>query len=387
MKINEAFDVIYNICHQIENEEIFIDDAYGRVLAEDIFAKFDMPSFTNSAMDGFAYFSKDRQNPLIIDGAVFAGDFDDIFLKPQSAIKITTGAKLPINADSVLKIEDAVFDGENRLLIPDDIKDGQNVRYQGEELSKGDIILKNGDILDSVKLMILASQGIYKIKVYKKPKVGIFASGNEVTEPFVGARSGVYNSNAIGVKTLLSKYADVRYLGVLSDEYSLVLSGLSSYENFDLLVTIGAASVGDKDYMNDALLELGFERIVGNLKIKPAGPTKIYKKDSKYVLVLPGNPMSAYFGASIFGVLLLSRLGGFKYESKKITLKSNESIKVKNGRENLVLCNIKNGHFVTFLAGKLSSGQITPLDLCTHYVNIDQSMEIGEEIEIYELDK
>lgn len=387
MKVKEALEIIKDIKTSLKVEEVLLDDAYNRVLCEDVLSRLDMPSFTNSAMDGFAYNSDDKNTPLTIQKEVFAGDFEDEILQKNHAIRIMTGGKLPKGANSVLKIEDAVFDDNGKLIIPTSINDGENIRMQGEEFLKGTPILKKGDKLDSIRLMMLASQGIYKVNVYKKLKVGIFASGKEIYEPYADVQTCVYNSNTIGVKTLFSKYSDVKYLGILQDEYNFVLSNLNAYKNFDLLVTIGAASVGDKDYMNKALLELGFKQIVGGLKIKPAGPTKIYQKDGHFVLVLPGNPMSAYFGACVFGLALVHKLMGVDYEKSGVVLKSDECVKVKNGRENLILCNIKDGHFISFLAGKLSSGQISPLNLCTHYANIDQSMDIGEDIEIYELDK
>lgn len=387
MKIDEALNIIKHINHKPQNSEVLLDKAYGMVLCEDVFARLDMPSFTNSAMDGFAYNSSDKNTPLVVQKEVFAGDFEGVVLKSGHAVRIMTGGKVPTGADSVLKIEDASFDDNGNLLIPANAKDGANIRKQGEEFKKGTPILKKGDRLDSIRLMMLASQGIYKVRVYKKLEVGIFASGKELYEPFASATNCVYNSNVIGVKTLFDKYADTSYLGILQDEYDRVFANLSAYENYDVLVTIGAASVGDKDYMNEALLELGFERVIGGLKIKPAGPTKIYQKDGHFVLVLPGNPMSAYFGACVFGIPLLCKLMGMDYTKQGVVLKSDEEVQVRNGRENLILCNIKDSHFISFLAGNLSSGQISPLNLCTHYANIDQSMQIGQEIKIYELDK
>lgn len=165
-----------------EFEFVSIQEAKNRVLFEDISANFDSPSFSNSALDGYVFAFKDKDEPLDIKGSIFAGDFKECELGKHEAYKIMTGAKIPKNADTVLMIEDELIK-DGKLIVKKDIKAFNAVRIRGEEFKKGEILLKKGEILNSAHIALLASQGISKLKVAKKLNIAVFSSGNEVIEP------------------------------------------------------------------------------------------------------------------------------------------------------------------------------------------------------------
>lgn len=385
MTINEALENIKSLNHTQSTEIINLFEAKGRVLANDFYAKCNAPLFTNSAMDGYALKASEFKNGLKVLKTIFAGDMSECEIKSGECVKIMTGARVPKGADSVLMVENSIIKDDLMYATSDNLKVGEAIRYEGEEYKKGELIIKKGIITDEI-IMILASNGVFNIEVIKEIKVGIFASGLEIIEPYSNG-FGVYNSNAYGIYSAFKSFSKPYYLGVLKDEYEFVLNSLKgALDNFDLVVSIGAASVGDADFIKKALDELGFKPIFTKVKMKPAGPVSLYFKDNKYILVLPGNPMSAYIGALIYARALIYKMQGIIYEKPSFLYPISMDLKIKNNKENVVIGNIINDTFVPFNNAKLSSGQITPLNKCTHYIicPVDCDIKQNDKVRVYE---
>ena len=386
MRISEALELISTLNKITQDEVIFTADARSRVLGEDIKASKSLPGFTNSAMDGYAYAWPDKDSALELVGTIYAGDFKDYELKKGQCFRIMTGAKMPKGADSVMMQELAVFEN-GKLKIHESAKGGENVRLRGEEFLEGSLICEKGSVLGVTDLMSLYNFGVFSLLASKRLKIGVFASGAELFEAH--ERKGdnaVYNCNAIGICSLFLEQ-DTRYLGILKDEKASVKDALEGALNhFELVITMGAASVGEADFIPEVLSELGFIRIVGGLKIKPGGPTKIYQKDNKFVLVLPGNPMAAYVASLVFGRALVARLTGAKYEPLKLRLASQKDIKLKKGRENILLCHVVDGYLIGFCE-QYSSAQIAPLMQNTHYAICEDFLAANTLVDVYELVK
>lgn len=343
-----------------EFEIVSLENAKDRFLFEDIKSKKNLPSFDNAALDGYAFRFEDRFNALDIKGTILAGDKNDKLIEENECYKIMTGAKIPNNADTIIMLEDALVEN-NKLIINKDIKKYNAYRFKAEELKEGEIILKKGEKLNSAKITLLASQGIYKIKVFRKIKIGIFSSGNELKEPWQECdKDAIYNANALGVFSLLSSpSSEISYLGIIKDNFLDTKEALE-FNDFDLLLTSGGASIGEADFMEKALKELNFNPIFEGIKAKPAKPSKLYCKNKNYILILPGNPMAAYLSCFIFALKIIHLFCSNFQSHLSIEAKMGKDLKLKSGRNNLILGNLEKNLFYP-IDQNFGSGMITPL--------------------------
>ena len=208
-----------------------LERATGKILAQDVVAVKNLPSFDNSALDGYALKFDDFNEPLSIVATVLAGDTTQISLKKGECVKIMTGAKMPANTDTIVPFEDAVLQ-DGKLSSQSKIKKFNAVRYKGEEVKAGEILLKKGEILTPAKVMMLAAQGIYCVCVAREPKIGIFSSGDEVVEPWQNAGQGqIYNANAAGIASLLQSFGFASsYAGIIKDDLESTTRALETAE-------------------------------------------------------------------------------------------------------------------------------------------------------------
>ena len=342
-----------------ESELIHLEEALDRILACDLYAKKNLPSFDNAALDGYAFNYADIDEPLHIKGTILAGDKTPYELGKNECYKIMTGALMPKNADTILMLEDENLEN-GKLVIKTKPKRFNAFRFKGEEQKMGELLLKKGQKLNASMLTLLAAQGIYKIKVVRKPRIAIFSSGNELKEPWEECdEKSIYNANALGVSALLNG-CDLSYLGIIKDEFDATKEALQN-SNFDLIITSGGASVGEADFMDKALKELKFEAVFDGIKARPAKPTKLYKKGEKFILILPGNPMAAFLSCFIFAKKILNLLGGNLEEESKISAFMGQDLRLKAGRNNFILGNLERGIFTPFNDNKFGSAMILPL--------------------------
>lgn len=383
--VNDAVRAICESYDGLKSENIGIYEACGRVLSNDIISRKNLPSFDNSALDGYAFDWEDRDEELeILEPTIFAGEKRIYDLKAKSAYKIMTGAPMPKGANSVLRVEDAEF-RDNKLIISQKARAYDGNRKKGEELEVGALMFKRNEILDPKKILALATQGIDKVEVFKIPTISVFSSGDELVE--IGEFADemqIYNANSAGILALLrSNNFIADYKGIIKDTLSDTIKALNT--DADIIITSGGASVGDKDYMSEALSTLGFREIFSHIDIRPGRPTKCYVKENRLVFVLPGNPMAAYM---LTHLVILNALNSItKREiSSKIKVKFRGELKLKAGRENIVFGNLENGEFMVFNDNKFGSGMVMPL-IRSNYFFITQKSEIKnlEEIEISRL--
>ncbi|WP_297939644.1 molybdopterin molybdotransferase MoeA, partial [uncultured Campylobacter sp.] len=220
-------------------EFVSLERATGKVLAQDVVAVKNLPSFDNAAMDGYALKFDDFDQPLGVAATVLAGDEAEIALKKGECVKIMTGAKMPTNADTVVPFEDAVLlDG--KLSPQSKVKKFNALRYKGEEVKAGEILLKKGEILTPARVMMLSAQGIYCVCVERELKIGIFSSGDEVVEPWQNAsEEQIYNANGAGIASLLQSFGFASsYAGIIKDDLESTTRALESAE-FDVIITSG----------------------------------------------------------------------------------------------------------------------------------------------------
>lgn len=361
---------IYEVLNLIDNKlevlnftkKISLRDALGQVLATDIVATKDLPAFDNSAMDGYAFRYEDLHSKKIkVLGTIFAGDMTLYEIKENESYKIMTGAMMPKGSDTIIEIENSEVVG-GFLQINKEVKKDNAHRQRGEEIKSGEIILKKGDKLTPSKLMLLASQGVDEIEVKELPKIAIYSTGNEIVEPWQSALEyQIYNSNSTGIYHLLKQSGfNATYRGIIKDDIESIKKALNNDES--ITITSGGASVGEADYMQEALKELGYSKFFDGIAVRPGRPTKIYRKNNKYIIVLPGNPMAAYLIAFAVIIPFLKKLSGCSdIFWTKFRAKATENISLKPTRSNLVLGVLKDGKFTTINGNKFGSGMIKPI--------------------------
>ena len=345
-------------------EWVSISIALGRVLAMDVICQKNLPSFNNSALDGYAIKAEDRGKKLYIKDTVFAGDNKDEDLGKDECFKIMTGAKIPKSADTIVAFENARLLDDNFVQIPKDVKKGNAFRVKGEELAVGETLFQEGRFIDSAVLAMLASQGISQIKVYKKITIGVFSTGDELKEPWEKANDDeIYNVNSSSLIALFGEYGfDADYCGVIPDNLEESKRYFAEMKKYDMLVTTGGISMGEADFVEDALLHNGLKPLFHGVNIKPGRPTMIGKMDNTIVASMPGNPLAAYVNAFLVLVPLIKKLQGYRdFEHKILKAKMSKELKVKPNRTNLVLGSYEDGRFFVTGDNRYGSGMIMPM--------------------------
>jgi len=315
----EARDILLALPAEVQEEIIDADDALDRVIAEDIRAVFPVPPFDKSPFDGYAFRGEETSGAspnapakFRITGEIAAGDMADAFLLPGKAMRIFTGAPLPHGADTVIKFELTQTDGET-VLIPQIVMPGQNVVRAGEDYAAGALLARTGIRLTPSYLGVLASQGIPRMRVYKKPVVSIISTGSELVQAGM-PRPGfaIYNSSYAMIAGYLRRMGFfVRPSMIVRDDADLIRE-LTEREmlSADLVITTGGASVGDYDYAVKTAQGLGADILFWKVQMKPGGAILAAEKDGRLLLSLSGNPAAAVMGLTIVAQPWLRKLCG-----------------------------------------------------------------------------
>ena len=346
LPFEDAIATVLDAVKVTTSKEIrFLDSAIGYILAEDIKATFNYPIFDYSAMDGFAVRSEDIKtaspnNPvrLKIIGTVSAGEFTEEELPPKAAYKIFTGAPIPPGADAVVEIEKVQIEN-GYVVISEPINLGANVRKAGEYAKLGDIVAKKGEELTPGKIGVLASFGYGKVKVFSKPKVGILSTGTEIREPCepLLKPGEIYNTNSYSLVAAVNQNGGIATnLGNISDDYETLKGFLKeNLPRFDIFITTGGVSMGEKDYVQMVVKDLGIDIKFHKIRVKPGKPTLFgtYDNGKRLFFGLPGNPVSALVNFYILVYPALRKLQGAKDLFKpKIKAILTEDFKRKNAK-------------------------------------------------------
>ena len=295
----------------LEPETVTLEQALGRVLADDVRALRDQPPFDVSAMDGYAVRSADTPGLLRLAGESaagrgFAGPCDQ-----GAAIRISTGAAIPQGADSVVIQEDVRRDGSS-IEVPAS-HPGQHIRLRGGDFKSGTLLLARGRLLDGVGLSLAAASGLAMLPVVRQPRVAILSSGDELAAP--GTIPGpwqIFDSATYTIAALVRGWGGAAHrLGVARDDVSAIAEAAErGLRQSDLLVVIGGASVGDYDHARPALMQLGLQLSVDKVAVRPGKPTWFGRTPLGPVLGLPGNPASALVCAELFLKPMLAAMLG-----------------------------------------------------------------------------
>jgi molybdenum cofactor synthesis domain-containing protein len=301
----------------VGTEYVSLVEATDRILADCIRCPIDIPPFQRSTVDGFAIMSsdtkkatKDHHATLEVVGKISAGKSSRTRISSGKAVAIATGAMIPRGADSVIMIEDVTIeDKEKKICISDGIDKGSNITPRGNDLRKGQILLKKGTWLTAADIGLIASIGISRMLVYKKVKVAVLSTGSELAEPGSNnlGNASIFDSNRFMLFSMVKNQGGEPIdLGICRDERSLIRAKIMRALKFDVILISGGSSVGEKDYVPDLINEIGKPGIiVSGVAMKPGSPTSLGIANGKPVIVLPGYPVSAFVAFYTFGLPLL----------------------------------------------------------------------------------
>ncbi len=343
---------------------VFLDDAVGSVLSEDIIAQKNLPSFDNSAMDGFAFDIQDAGKRVKINSTIFAGDTPTALLQSGECYKIMTGAKVPNDANTIAPFEMCSDATKDTVTLPKEIQKGANLRKKGEETTIGEILLPKGTLLGFSEVALLASQGISAVTVFDPLKIAIISSGNELKEPWeVASEDEIYNANAFGIQALLKSFGfSASYLGSIPDSLEATIDFIANLEHYDVLITTGGISAGEADFLYQAFIKNGLTTLFHGVAIKPGHPTMLGIMKDSFIAALPGNPLTTLLMAHTFVLPALFKLQGANAFHHSATFaKLSMDLALKPNRVNLILGSVKNGEFIPTRDGKVGSGMLLPL--------------------------
>ena len=304
IRVDEALGRIFAALPRLGTETVALSAARGRVLAEPLRANHTQPPFDASAMDGYAVRAADVDpaRALTLAGTSQAGARFVGLMDRGQCVRIFTGAPLPIGADAVIMQEEATAKG-NRITFSTLPKPGQNIRRQGHDYARGDALIAAGTALTPAMLALAASANNPTLTVFRRPRIAVLATGDELLPPgSVLGPDQIIASNSFGLIALVSPYADsVLDLGIAPDVPAMIESKVLSAidAGVDVIITSGGASVGDRDYVQEVLKDLGVTLEFWALRMRPGKPLMFGTRGNTLVFGLPGNPVSALVTASV----------------------------------------------------------------------------------------
>ena len=308
-----------------------MDDSLGRILASDIHSTINVPGFDNSAMDGYTIALNDTQMAKenvsfdVVDRIAAGSTGND--LKIGSAARIFTGAPIPNGANTVVMQEECTLsEDKSHITVKRAINLNENIRPTGNDILKDNVILSSGRQIKPQDISLAASVGVGELVVFKKIKVGVFFTGDELVEPGNPLKPGkIYNSNRYALVALLKQVGcDVINLGNIEDKLDATCEALEALESqCDLIMTTGGVSVGEEDHVKPAVEKLG-ELNLWKIRMKPGKPLAYGKVKQTPFIGLPGNPVSSFVTFCIFSLPFIKKMqGNSNYESKILKVKTN----------------------------------------------------------------
>ncbi len=382
--LEKASKIVENAVMPIDRTEfISIKKSLARVLSEDITAERDVPPFDRAAMDGYAVRAEDTYGannfePKIlrkIDG-IYAGEVSDKIVQKNECIQISTGCKMPSGSDSVVMVESTDKIGtEVKMFKP--VHPKENVSSRGEDIAKGGIVLKQGDLLNPSKIGALAALGIQKIHVYEKPRLAIIPTGDEIADLGSELKDGqVYDINSYTLSSIVEENGGIPIkFDIVQDTHQNVRDVVKKALEYDLIALSGGSSVGERDVLHDVIQELG-NILFHGVQIKPGKPTLCGVVDGKLVFGIPGYPTACLSNGYRFLLPAVRRLA-------RLPSKIGITIKARISRR--VVSALGRRQFLTVrLEGKIAhpvfkeSGAITSMADADGYVDIPANVDLIE---------
>ncbi len=322
IEFDVARDALLDAVAPVGTETVALSTAGGRVLAKTLAAAGDVPPFDRSPYDGYAFRAADvkdasRENPvtLRILEEIAAGDVSHVPVTEGTAVKILTGAPIPPGADAVTKYEETEYTPET-VTIFQSAKAGDNIVRRGEDVKAGEALALPGQVIDAGLAGMLAGQGVYRPEVYRRLRVGVLSTGNEVVDEIEGELPAgkIRNTNRYMLETALAAAGcEAVYLGIAGDTAESICRALeSALPGCDAIVLTGGVSVGDYDMTPAAMDMLGAEMLLRSLRLKPGGACAYAMKEGKLLCGLSGNPASAMTNFYAVALPALRKMSGHR---------------------------------------------------------------------------
>ena len=393
----EARQIILNSITPLGSERVPLLDAPGRVLSEEIAASWDMPLWDNSAMDGYAVRAADCRETvtLPVTGFIPAGGLADAAVEPGTAVKIMTGAPMPAGADAVVPFEETE-EGEGSVKIFGPVKKSAHIRFRGEDMRSGDPMLPAGTVLRVAEIGMLASFSRMFIPVYRRARVAILSTSDELVEagePLAPGR--IINSNTPALVAALREIgAEPVILGIARDNREshreMIAAGLEA----DALITSAGVSAGDRDLVRDVLAELGVQQQFWKVDIKPGRPTAFAVKDGRPVFSLPGNPVSTMITfEELVRPALLKMMGHRGVVKPLVNATLREEVRKKGGRLHFLRVRVEreaDGSYIASTAGDQNTGILRTMIRANGLALLAPAQEVfpaGSTIPVHLLDR
>jgi len=347
ISIQKAFQTISKNVLKVSTEIIPIENSKNRILAQDIYAKLSIPTFHNSAM-----------------------------VNEGQCVKIMTGARVPSATEAIIPKELITIIDDKTVLLPDIIMPNQHIRFIGEDIEKDEKLLSIGEEVNFASVTILASQGISHIKVYRKPKISVFTSGEELKAHYEKIEDyQIFNSNTPSLLNRAEELgADVTFAGIAKDNVKSLQELISNSLQSDLVITTGGISVGDADFTKEAFDSFDMETLIEGIIIKPGKPTVFSKINNTYILNLPGNPLAAALIFEVFGKIIMQKLSGSKdIYHNTLLAKMGEKLINNKGRTTIIPGYFDGEYFIA--SEKRAAGMVGVLHKCNSLIILDKETE------------
>ena len=412
ISVEEALERILSYFSRLEPEERPITDALGQVLAEDVAGGFDIPPLDNTAMDGYAVRAGDTAGAsassavrLRVTGELAAGYVFEGEVTSGTAVRIMTGAPIPRGADAVVPFEEtdetssgpAHRAGEfaknaSEVRVLKAAAPGANVRRAGEDVSGGDLVMRAGAVLNAAQIGVLASLGEAKVRVYRRPVVGILSTGDELLQPGDPPAPGkIYDSNAYSIASMVEEAGGIpKRLGIAADTVEALTAKLREGLDADMLITSAGVSRGDYDVVKDVLVKEG-EVDFWTVRMRPGKPLAFgaFPSGGRRVphIGLPGNPVSSMITFELFGrPAVYKMLGKPGWERPRVLAVAEERIVNRDKRRVFAraILTERDGRHYASLTGPQGSGILTSMALANALAVVPEdvpAVEPGDEVE------
>ena len=312
----QAQSIILESVNPLPAISVSLLDAVNMVACETVPAGWDLPTFDNSAMDGYAVRAAECESgrELAVAGSVMAGDRYDQSLPLFSAVKIMTGAAVPDDCDAVIPFEEILLETPERIRVPVGVNKGQHIRFTGEDIRSGETVVSPGTVIRAAEVSMLAATGMTAVKVFRRVRVAILSTGDELVD--VGADipvGGIINSNSPALAAaVLEAGGKPIMLGIARDNRESLREKVTAGLGCDVLVTSAGVSAGERDLVREVLAEVGVKPFFWKVDLKPGGPTAFGLKGATPVFSLPGNPVSSLLTFEEFVRPALLKMMGHK---------------------------------------------------------------------------
>jgi molybdopterin molybdotransferase len=314
--IAQAQECILAVIEALPAEDVPLLDGLGRILVADLVTPFDIPMTDNSAMDGYAFaFAALQGDRLAVHGFLPAGGDNPGPVPAGKAIRIMTGAALPSGCDTVVPVEETEPLTDGAIRLTGTVRQGSHVRLHGEDATAGEVVVAAGSLVRPQEIGMAASLGLSLLKVRRKAQVAVLATGDELLDAGATPVPGkIVNSNSYSLAAQITDAGgEAILLGIARDDLEATKAMIAAGNSADFLVITGGVSVGDRDYVKEAIVDLGGEILFWKVDMKPGKPVVYAILNGKPVFALPGNPVAAMVGFEMFvRPALLKKMGHYR---------------------------------------------------------------------------